>query len=142
MCYSCSGLPQGDYKRCVIPARDSLKGITNDVLFLLWTPSRGLQTMCYSAWVLSNIKIVVRTGPNEDFVLRECHSPFPYMQTLNPLVLVGFVLLCYSCYGLLQGDYKRCVIPARDSLKGITNDVLFLIGTPSNGITNDVLFLL
>ena len=47
MCYSCSGLPQEDCKRCVIPARDSLKGITNDVLFLLGTPSRGLQTMCY-----------------------------------------------------------------------------------------------
>ena len=42
MCYSCYGLPQVDYKRCVIPARDSLKGITNDVLFLIETPSRGL----------------------------------------------------------------------------------------------------
>ena len=52
MCYSSYGLPQGDYKRCVIPARDSLKGITNDVLLLLGTPSSGLQTMCYSCSVL------------------------------------------------------------------------------------------
>ena len=50
--------------------------------------------------------------------------------------------MCYSSYGLPQGDYKRCVIPARDSLKGITYDVLLLLGTPSNRITNDVLFLL
>jgi hypothetical protein len=50
--------------------------------------------------------------------------------------------MCYSCYGLPQGDYKRCVIPAVDSLKGITSDVLLLLGTPSNRITNDVLFLL
>ena len=49
MCYSCYGLPQVDYKRCVIPDMDSLKGITNDVLFLLWTPSSGLQMMCYSS---------------------------------------------------------------------------------------------
>jgi hypothetical protein len=41
-------VPQGDYKRCVFPTRDSLKGITNDVLLLLGTPSRGLQTMCFS----------------------------------------------------------------------------------------------